>query len=84
MPEILKSPRFIAVLIIGALQALVLFNIISGEQGEGLVLIVQSILAVAVAVKTVDRVGDKAVIAAGVSSNQLPVSSVAVVPPSVD
>jgi len=66
--SLLKSPRFIAVLVIGILQALVLFNIITGEQGEGLVLIVQSIIGSAVVVRTADRFGDKAVEAAEVTN----------------
>ena len=84
MPQLLKSPRFLAVLVIGALQALVLFNVINSEQGEGLILIIQGILGSAVVVRTVDRVGDKQVLAAGVASDQLSVGSVTKVPPPKD
>lgn len=59
--DLLKSPRFIGILVIGLLQGLVLFNIISGIQGEGLIQIIQAIIAGAVVVRTVDRTGDKKV-----------------------
>lgn len=61
---------------------MVLFNLITSEQGEGLILIIQGILGSAVVVRTLDRQGDKAVIAAGVASDQLSVSSVTSVPPT--
>lgn len=82
--KLLQSPRFLAVLVIGLLQGLVLFNIITGEQGEGLIQIIQAIIGAAVVVRTVDRVGDKQVLAAGVASEQLNVVSVTEVPPPKD
>ena len=60
MQNLLGSPRFQGILLIGALQALVLFNLITSVQGEGLILIVQSIIAGAVAVGSLDRVGKQA------------------------
>ncbi len=79
--DFLTSPRFLGVVVIGVLQALVLFNIITSEQGEGLVLIIQGIIGSAVVVRTVDRTGDKRVVAAGVASDQVSVRSVTDVPP---
>ena len=61
MKKLFQSPRFLAVLTIGLLQALVLFNVISGEQGEGLILIIQGIIGSAVVVRTVDRNSDRQV-----------------------
>lgn len=58
--KLLNSPRFQGILAIGVLQALVLFNVITSVQGEGLILIIQSIIAGAVAVGSLDRVGKKA------------------------
>lgn len=72
MIELLKSIRFQAILIIGLLQALVLFNIITGVQGEGLVQIIQAIVAGAVVVRTVDRSGDKTVESAKINSGMSP------------
>lgn len=59
MKELLSSPRFLAILVIGALQTLVLFNEITSVQGEGLIQIIQTILAAAIVVRTVDRTTDK-------------------------
>lgn len=59
MKKLFQSPRFLAVLTIGLLQALVLFNVISGEQGEGLILIIQGVIGSAVVVRTVDRNSDR-------------------------
>ena len=84
MPSLLTSPRFLGIFIIAVLQGLVLFNVIDSVQGEGLIVIVQSVIAGAVVVRTVDRVGDKSVLAAGVASEQItvtPVNSVTNVPP---
>lgn len=72
MLTLLKSPRFQGILIIGILQALVLFNVISGVQGDGLVQIIQAIIAGAVVVKTVDRGGDKAVESSKITSGMSP------------
>lgn len=80
--SLLSSPRFQAILVAAVLQALVLFKVISGEQGEGLVLIIQGVLAAAVLNKTVDKVGDKNIIAAGVSAGTVAVEDVVSVPPT--
>lgn len=58
--KLLSSPRFQGILAIGLLQALVLFNVITSAQGEGLVMIIQTVIAGAVAVGTLDRVGKQA------------------------
>jgi hypothetical protein len=63
---LLSSPRFIGLVLIGALQALVLFNVITGVQGEGLTQIIQSVILGAVAIKTVDRASEKV---AGATAN---------------
>jgi hypothetical protein len=55
--SLIQSPRFLGIVAIGILQALVLFNIISGVQGEGLINIISGIIAAAVAVGSLDRVG---------------------------
>ena len=60
MKSLLQSPRFLGIVTIGVLQALVLFNVITGVQGEGLIQIVQAVIAGAVAVGSLDRVGKKA------------------------
>lgn len=60
MLSLIKSTRFQGILIIGALQALMLFNVITSAQGEGLIQIIQAIVAGAVAVGTLDRVGKQA------------------------
>ena len=49
------SSRFQGVLAIGILQALLLFNIITNAQMEGLVQIIQGIIATAVVIRSVDR-----------------------------
>lgn len=56
---LLSSPRFVGLVIIGALQALVLFNVISGAQGEGLIQILQTIIGGSVVIKTIDRASEK-------------------------
>lgn len=60
MIKLLLSPRFQGILAIGLLQALVLFNVITGVQGEGLIKIVSAVIAGAVVVGSLDRVGQKA------------------------
>lgn len=52
---ILFSPRFQGVLVIGILEALVLFKVIDGTQFEGLARIIEAVIGTAVAVRTVDR-----------------------------
>lgn len=79
--SLLGSPRFHGILIVAVLQALVLFNIINSEQGEGLILILQGVIAAAIVNKTVDKVGDKGIVAAGVSAGTVDVRSVAEIPP---
>lgn len=58
MMNLLKSSRFQGLLLIGVLQALVLFHVITGEQSQGLIQIIQAIVAGAVVVRTVDRSAD--------------------------
>ncbi len=61
---LLKSPRFLGILAIGILQALVLFKVLTGDQVQGLVTIVQGIIGSAVVVRTVDRnLGDATAVA---------------------
>ena len=60
MINLLKSPRFLGIVAVGALQALVLFSVITGVQGEGLINIVSGIIAAAIAVGSLDRVGKQA------------------------
>ena len=81
MKDLFKSPRFLGILVIAVLQGLVLFNVIDSAQGDGLVVIIQSVIAGAVVVRTADRLGDRQVLAAGVASEQISVSSVTNVPP---
>lgn len=50
-----SSPRFLGVLAIAFLQALVLFNVITSVQGEGLIQIIQGVIGIAVTIKTIDR-----------------------------
>jgi len=56
---LLSSPRFIGVLIIGALQTLVVFNVITGEQATKLIEIVQGVILAAITIKTLDRSAEK-------------------------
>ena len=79
--SLLGSPRFQAILVAAILQALVLFDVINGEQGEGLVLIIQMVLGAAVVNKTVDKMGEKNIIAAGVAKGTVLVEDVVNVPP---
>lgn len=61
MINLLKSSRFQGILAIAILQALSLFNVITSVQGEGLIQIIQTIIAGAVVIRTVDRnLGDAA------------------------
>ena len=53
--DLFTSSRFIGVLIVGLLQALLLFNLITNTQMEGLVQIIQTIIGAAVAIRTMDR-----------------------------
>lgn len=63
---LLSSPRFIGLVIVGFLQALVVFNVITGVQAESLIQIVQSIILGAVAIRTLDRNAEKV---AGATAN---------------
>jgi len=73
--DLFKSPRFIGILVIGLLQALVLFNIIDNTHAQGLILIIQGIIAAAITVRTVDRNGDKKVESAKIMSDITPVDA---------
>lgn len=55
---IISSARFIQLLIVALLQALVLFNVISGEQGTGLINIISGLFVASVAVSTIDKHGN--------------------------
>jgi hypothetical protein len=57
--SLLTSPRFLGIVTVGIIQALVLFGIISGVQGEGLANIISAVVAGAVAVGTLDRIGSQ-------------------------
>ena len=65
---LLYSSRFQGALGIAVLQALVLFNLITDVQLEGIVHIVQGLIAVAITIRTVDRLGDKKVESAQIAS----------------
>ncbi len=58
---ILKSERFWGIIAVALLQALVLFDVITSVQGEGLIQIIQTVIGSAIVVRTVDRIGDKMV-----------------------
>lgn len=53
--EILRSPRFLQLVLIAALQTLVLFNVVSTEQGTGLINILSALFAGSVVISTVDK-----------------------------
>ena len=72
MINLLKSSRFQSLLLIGFLQALVLFNIITSVQGEGLIQIIQTVIAGAVVIRTFDRNGDKDVESSKITSGMSP------------
>ncbi len=59
MPALFTSPRFLGIVAVGILQALVLFNVISSVQGDGLINIISGIIAAAVAVGSLDRIGSQ-------------------------
>lgn len=67
-----SAPRFQAALVIGVLQALVLFNVVTSEQGQGLILIIQSIIGYGAVTGTVDKLGEKKVEAAKIQSGISP------------
>jgi len=56
--SLFQSPRFWGLVLVGVLQALVLFKVINDLQGEGLIQIVQAIILGAVAIRTVDRASE--------------------------
>lgn len=65
--SLVTSTRFIGLVLVGLMQALVLFNVVTSAQGEGLIHIIQSIVTGAVVIRTVDRnTGDAKIIASGV------------------
>jgi len=55
---LLGSSRFQQLTIIAVLQALVLFNVISSEQGTGLINILSGLFGASVVIGTVDRRSD--------------------------
>lgn len=56
---ILSSVRFWQMFIVAVLQSLVLFSVISSEQGSGLIDIVSALLVGSVAIGTIDKVAKK-------------------------
>lgn len=64
-----SSSRFLSILAIGILQALVLFGIVTSVHGDGLIQIIQMIIGAGVIVKTVDRnTGDATITAANTTA----------------
>lgn len=55
----LKSVRFWKIVAIGVLQALIAVGVVHGTEAESLTQIIQLILGSSVAVRTVDRFGEK-------------------------
>lgn len=69
--QILTSTRFLQLLTVAVLQALVLFNVISSEQGEGLIDIISALLVGSVAIRTIDKnTGEARITASGVKSSK--------------
>lgn len=64
MQGIFSSVRFWLIVLIAALQIAVVLKWIDGTQAESIVQIIQGVLASIIAVRTVDRTGDKKVEAA--------------------
>lgn len=53
--EILGSSRFQQMILIAILQSLVLFNVITSDQGTGLINIISYLFGASVLIRTVDR-----------------------------
>lgn len=56
--DLLNSSRFQQLLIIAILQSLVVFNVISSDQGVQLINIISALFGASVVVRTVDRQSD--------------------------
>lgn len=65
MKNIFSSSRFWLLVVVAALQVAVVLKVIDGNQAESLVQIAQTLIVGIVAVRTIDRQGDKQVEAAG-------------------
>lgn len=52
---VISSERFIQLLVIAILQSLTLFNVITSDQGTGLINIISGLLAASVTVRTIDK-----------------------------
>ena len=59
MKTIYKSPRFWLIVATAILQSLVVFKVIDGVQSEQLTNIISTALVGIVAVRTVDKLGEK-------------------------
>jgi len=53
--QIIQSARFIQLVIVAILQSLVLFNVLTTEQGVGLVNIISALFGASVVIGTVDK-----------------------------
>ena len=53
--KLLKSSRFQGLIAIAFLQSLVLFSVITTEQGAGLIQIIQSLIGAAIVIRTADK-----------------------------
>jgi len=67
--EIITSTRFIQLFIVSVIQSLVLFNVVTSVQGEGLINIISALLIGSVTIRTVDKnVGEARVESAKVTA----------------
>lgn len=53
--QLVTSVRFLQLVVVAVLQSLVLFSIISTEQGEGLINIISALLVGSVGIGTIDK-----------------------------
>jgi hypothetical protein len=53
--SVFTSPRFLQLLLVAVLQSLVVFNLITSEQGEGLINILSALFVGSVAIRTIDK-----------------------------
>lgn len=71
--SVIKSSRFQQLFVIAVLQSLVLFNIISSDQGVGLINIISGLFGASVVIRTVDRQTDvKTAAATGTTTVSIP------------
>lgn len=81
MNGIFQSPRFWLIVAIAVLQALAVFNVLGGEQVDQLINIISIALGGIIANKTIDKIGEKTIIAAGVQKGSVDIEDVVKVPP---